>query len=120
MSIENIAAHLRNCEEALIDPEVRRDRERGKALLSADFVEFGSSGRVWSRDAILDLMQQEDYAPVELEDFRCVVLSETVALVTYSASGNGPEGRTNTLRSSIWTMEDGIWKMRFHQGTRAV
>jgi hypothetical protein len=39
-------------ELALLDPELRRDPDRIRALLHADFVEFGASGRVWDRASI--------------------------------------------------------------------
>jgi len=66
---EAIRAHLRACEEALLDAVVRRDRERVAALLSEDFQEFGSSGRVWSREEILEQLATEDYRPPAMEDF---------------------------------------------------
>jgi ribonuclease HI len=97
---------------ALLDPAVRRDRARVDALLARDFVEFGASGRVWTRDSILDLLATEAYVPVPMEDFACAVLGEGVALVTYRARG--------CLRSSVWVWEDGAWKVRFHQGTPKV
>src|ERR1700722_10692890 len=78
-----LCAHLRSCEEALLDPAVRRDRARVAALLAEDFQEFGSSGRIWSREQTLELLATEDYLPPAMEDFKCDLLSEKVALVTY-------------------------------------
>ena len=57
----SVSAHLRACELALLDPIVRCDRARVAALLAEDFEEFGSSGRIWSREAILSLLETEDY-----------------------------------------------------------
>ena len=68
-----------------MDPAVRRDRERVAALLAEDFVEFGSSGRVWTRESILELLATETYTPPAVEDFACRMLGEDVALVTYRA-----------------------------------
>ena len=56
---EDIANHLRRAEEALLDPAVRSNRARVAELLADDFVEFGSSGRMWTRDQILDLLAGE-------------------------------------------------------------
>jgi hypothetical protein len=57
---DTLCAHLRACEEALLDPAVRRIA-RVAAFLAEDFQEFGSSGQVWSREQILELLATEDY-----------------------------------------------------------
>ena len=115
--IQSVCAQLRACEEDLLDPAIRRDRQRVEALLDVDFREFGSSGRLWTREQILDLLgSEEDYEPVSVQDFKCDVLADDIALVTYRAvSANR---RAVTLRSSIWTRTNKIWRVRFHQGTR--
>ena len=59
--MNEIAEHLRRCEESLLDPVIRRDRARVAALLADDFEEFGSSGRVWTREQIFNLLATEDY-----------------------------------------------------------
>jgi ribonuclease HI len=121
---ESVAAQLLRAEMLLLDPAFRRDRSRVAALLAPDFVEFGASGRVWTRDAILDLLATEDYTPPILEDFACHPIEANVVLVTYrtvrtdAASGR----RETTLRSSLWIRqsESQGWTVRFHQGTRAL
>jgi hypothetical protein len=115
-----LCAHLRSCEEALLDPAVRRDRARVAAFLADDFEEFGSSGKAWSREAILELLATEPYQPPTMEDFKCHWISDGVVLVTYrtvkidSQSGQSAAA----LRSSIWTKNCGEWRVRFHQGTK--
>jgi hypothetical protein len=117
---EEICALLRAREEALLDPAVRRDRARVEALLAEDFLEFGSSGRTWSREEILELLANETCQPPAIEDFRCDWIGEDVALVTYKTVRVGPESglRTVVLRSSIWIKGSGEWRVRFHQGTK--
>ena len=83
--MHSLETQLRRSEEALLEPAVRRNRERVEKLLAEDFLEFGSSGRVWTRDQIFDLLATETYTPFTIEDFACVLLSEDVALVTYRA-----------------------------------
>jgi hypothetical protein len=119
---EEIGAHLRACEETLLDPAVRRDRERVAALLAEDFLEFGSSGRVWTREAILELLATESYDPPAMEDFQCDCIAEDVALVTYKTvrTDAGSGLRAMVLRSSIWIRESGEWRVRFHQGTKVL
>jgi hypothetical protein len=116
-----IAPLLLSLERMLLDPAVRRDRAQVSALLADDFVEFGASGRVWTRDQIIDLLAGEgEWSPPSIEDFHCRLIGRTgAALVTYRAvrrdvaTGN----RTASLRSSLWSRESGAWKIFFHQGT---
>jgi len=117
---EDICALLRAREEALLDPEVRRDRARAAALLAEGFLEFGSSGRAWSREEILELLESEDYTRPTIEDFQCDSIAEEVALVTYKTIRVDPESGLNAvvLRSSLWIQESGEWRVRFHQGTK--
>jgi hypothetical protein len=118
---EATARELERLELLLMDPAVRRDRDRVATLLAEDFLEFGSSGRVWTREMLLEQLQTETFSPPAVECFACKMLGEDVALVTYSTvRWNEATGeRTITLRSSIWTRALGDWKMRFHQGTRS-
>ena len=117
---EEICAHLRVCEEALLDPEVRRNRARVAALLAEGFLEFGSSGRVWSREEILELLAHETYQPPAMEDFRCDCLAEGVALVTYKTVRVDPESgpRAVVLRSSVWMKESGECWCGFTRGRK--
>ncbi|WP_348263828.1 DUF4440 domain-containing protein [Telmatobacter sp. DSM 110680] len=112
-------AELRRLELRLMDPAVRHDRANVASLLADDFVEFGASGRVWTRDSILELLATERFDAPVIEDFRCRMLGEHVALVTYRAVRMKPEGeRAATLRSSLWMRKSGNWQMYFHQGTK--
>jgi hypothetical protein len=118
---ERAANQLRRLEQSLLDAAVRRDGERLRELLAEDFLEFGSSGRVWTRKTIIDLLATElNFLPPAIEEFQCTMLSEKVALVTYrTVRTDAKTGEQLTsLRSSVWTRQDGDWRMRFHQGTR--
>ena len=66
-----VAAELLRNEKLLLDPAFRRDRSQVAALLAEDFFEFGASGRIWSRDTILDLLATENYAPPMMEEAKC-------------------------------------------------
>lgn len=116
---EATAAEFERLESLLMDPDVRKDRNRVAALLDEDFLEFGASGTVWTRESTLNLLSSETYTPPTVEDFLCLRLGADVVQVTYRAvRRNGRGERITTLRSSIWTRESGVWKIRFHQGTR--
>lgn len=119
-SASRICAELRRLEEALLDPAVRRNRARVTAMLTEDMREFGASGRIWTRDSLLELLATEAISPQQVEDFECRELAEGVALVTYRLIGSDlATGRhKSSLRSSIWVRQSGDWRLRFHQGTR--
>jgi hypothetical protein len=117
-----LAAQLRKCEETLLDPAICRDRARVAALLADDFVEFGASGKIWTREEILALLATEEYHPPVIESFECVRIAPDVALATYQAvrTDTTTGERSVTLRSSIWSKGPWGWRMRFHQSTRAL
>jgi hypothetical protein len=117
---EELSAHLRSREESLLDPGVRHDGIRLRALLVDGFQEFGSSGRVWTLEQIVDLLATEASQPLSMEDFECHRIAEGVALVTYRSVrfDSKTTERITALRSSLWTEESGEWRLRFHQGTR--
>ena len=116
-----IAALLLRHEQSLLDPAVRRDRERVLALLASDFAEFGASGRVWTRDEIVHLLATETYDPPTMEAFKCRSIAAGVALVTYRTvrTDAGTGFRRIVNRSSIWIENDERWQICFHQGTPA-
>jgi hypothetical protein len=118
---EGTAAQLRKLEESLLDTSVRRNRKRLRSMLAENFQEFGSSGRAWTRSGIIDMLSQETaFIPPAIVNFHCALLSDDVALVTYRTVRTDPKSGEilASLRSSIWTIEAGAWRMRFHQGTR--
>lgn len=99
----------------LLDPDVRADPTRVSDLLHDDFIEFGSTGRVYNKRILLDMLRSESPSTVVVRDFTVRPLSSDTALVTYRSVGQwGQEAR----RSSVWVRQDGEWKMAFHQGTR--
>ena len=106
---------LRTKEMELLDPDVRSDPRRVRALLHDDFLEFGSTGRVYNKKMLLDMLSGEKGGEVAIREFAVRQLSSDTALVTYRTVGDsGQEAR----RSSIWVRVDGVWQMNFHQGTR--
>lgn len=103
-------------ETALTDPAVRQSRARIEALLHPDFSEIGSSGEVYDRDTMIEMMATESPGGgVVLRDFTVHPLSEDTVLATYRSIGtSGKEAR----RSSIWVNNGHGWQIRHHQGTR--
>ncbi|HEY8701577.1 MAG TPA: ribonuclease HI family protein [Arthrobacter sp.] len=100
-------------ERELLGPDVRGDIGRTGVLLHPDFVEIGSSGRVWTRDAMMMALEEDPGERTELEVLGADSIGTTAVLLTYrSYSRSG-----TTLRSSLWVLDGGRWRLRFHQGT---
>jgi hypothetical protein len=119
---EAMAEHLAALEYSLLDPEIRADPDRLAELLSDDFVEFGSSGRVWTKATTIASLVAEDpglSGVRTVTDLQVRQLADQAALVTYVVGRQSPgEPGVQTLRSSIWRREKGKWRMVFHQGTQ--
>lgn len=106
---------LFDLESALVDPDVRRNPERVRALIHPEFLGLGSSGSVYDRRMIINMISKEESAVVVLRDFETRSISEDTVLVTYRSIGqSGEEAR----RASLWVKSDNQWRMHFHQGTR--
>lgn len=100
-------------ERELLRPDVRADIGRAGVLLHPDFAEIGSSGRYWTRDAMLMALEEDPGDAIELELISADRLSENSMLLNYrSRSRSGA-----ALRSSLWLLDRGQWRLRFHQGT---
>ena len=109
---------LYQLEKRLFQPEVRHSRTDLTELLSDEFVEFGSSRRVYDREQIIAHLAEESSIRISISDFKCVQLASDVALVTYRATVSEEDRPAkDSLRSSIWKRENGNWRMVFHQGT---
>jgi hypothetical protein len=113
-------ALLRQLEQRLLQPETRCSPEALGRLLADQFLEFGSSGAIYDRAAIVRALRDEPPTERSLYDFTARLLSPDVALVTYRSIRRVPPNGdvTHSLRSSIWKRIDGEWQMVFHQGTR--
>lgn len=102
-------------ERALMDPSVRSASDAAGRLLAGDAREFGSSGAVYDRDALLALLADEEpfAPPEEMTDIDARRLAQNVILLTYRTVRPGRA----TLRSSIWRQDPEGWRIVFHQGT---
>ena len=112
---ETIARHLRELEESLLQPDVRKS-VRLSELLSDGFVEFGSSGRVYTKADLVAVLQAETPVAQTTAHFKVAMLAPQVALVTYRIRRHSMPP-VDTLRCSIWQRDGTQWRMAFHQGT---
>ena len=117
-SPHELAAHLFDLEQQLLQPSTRRDATALTSLLAGDFREFGSSGRIYTRQQIIDQLAAESPRHITLSDPLCRQLAEDIALLTYRSTRTiALKAASHALRSSLWVRRDGRWQMLFHQGT---
>ena len=113
-----LAMHLRALEESLLQPDVRKSN-RLVELLADDFVEFGSSGRIYTKRDLVEVLQAETPVVQATSEFKAVMLGPDAALLTYVVRLEATPPRY-TLRSSVWKRDGDAWRMVFHQGTPTV
>jgi len=112
---EAIAAELQGLEELLLVPDVRKSTQLAE-LLADEFVEFGSSGRVYTKDDLVAALQAESPVTQTTSEFKVATLAPDVALLTYRIRRHS-QPPVDTLRSSVWLRSKGQWQMVFHQAT---
>ncbi len=121
MTEEELKSHLYTLEQELASTAARCDRARMHDLLADEFIEFGASGRRFTKQEIIDLLStEEDFTPYALEDFALTTLGAGHALITYTIPARtGADGthRPGSRRSSLWREGAGGWQLLFHQGT---
>lgn len=122
LTSDKLMSQIRFMEETVASAEVRASRELMASLLSDDFREFGASGRVFDKQSVLEALSGEpDGDTYEVRGLHVQSLGADTCLATYQipprtvAEGDHKPGSN---RSTIWRMEDGVWRILFHQGTR--
>jgi hypothetical protein len=115
------ASTFERLERVLLRPDVRCSREALVELLAPDFVEFGTSGRVYDREQIIAALTIEgpgQRGTVQISHLTVRPLSESVVLVTYQTVSRTCDHIEHCAnRSSIWRRSEERWQMAFHQGT---
>jgi hypothetical protein len=111
--------HLAELETYLLQLDVRQSTDEVLKLLADEFIEFGSSGRIFTKQEINVALQDESPTFRTRSDFKATELAQDVILVTYRVTRieTPPPKTARTLRSSIWKLIDGRWQMIFPQGT---
>lgn len=116
----SLLKELRGLETELHQNETRHNRQRMEALLHAEFLEFGRSGRRHTRAEVLEEFGADNRLPaIHSGQFGLIVLAEHVALLTYVSAHRDAKGDLyhHSLRSSVWVRTKVGWQLRFHQGT---
>lgn len=114
MTVEEII----KLERKLLDPRIRKTPEELEALLSSEFTEFASSGRIYGKKATLERLSEEALFEIEGFDFIGFTLAPDIVQLRYRTERKNEDGsKSVALRSSIWIFRKGKWLLLFHQGT---
>jgi hypothetical protein len=98
-------------------PELANSHADFERMLAPEFWEVGASGRRYSREYILEVLEERLESPPEdiwqVEDFHCVELAANHYLATYTLL----QGPRRTRRATIWRRSADGWQAVYHQGT---
>lgn len=118
MSEDALLVQLRTLELRLLDPQQRADVQVLEALLDPAFVEFGTSGRRYTRSEVIAALRAPGVAAEYCaEDFECARLAPDLAQVRYRLVDRRQGVERQALRSSLWRRNAAGWQLLFHQGT---
>jgi hypothetical protein len=119
-TLMGVLAELRAREPLFHRRELGTTRSHFEAMTTEDFWEVGASGRAYSREHVLDVLEeryrQTDADEWETSDFYCRRIGLDVYLLTYTLR----QGKRVTRRSTLWQHTNGQWKVLYHQGTIVV
>ena len=119
--IELLEKQIFELEKDLLKPEIRKSAEKISELLSDDFIEFCSSGSIYhyNKGDVFDNDSNSLEIQWEIKEFTIKQLSNDCILTTFKLIKHSElrENMKYSLRSSIWKLFNGTWKMIFHQGT---
>ncbi|MBB4724962.1 MULTISPECIES: DUF4440 domain-containing protein [Xanthomonas] len=118
MSEDALLVQLRTLELRLLDPQQRADVQVLEALLDPAFVEFGTSGRRYTRSEVIAALRVPGVAAEYCaDDFECARLAPDLAQVRYRSVDRRQGVERQALRSSLWRSNAAGWQLLFHQGT---
>jgi hypothetical protein len=115
MKASDLQEHLYTLEERLLHPSRVKDRTTLLPLISPDFQEYCSSGRIYNRQQTVDDLMKSGPRNATISHFYVTVLAPDAALATYHAT----TALHVSHRSSLWVFRDNRWQLLFHQGTVA-
>ncbi len=90
-------------------------------LIDNEFIEIGSSATVYDKAEVMRWLAsgEESERTGTGTSFKAHPLAENIILLTYISSikDTPVADSKQAMRSSIWRLTDGQWRMVFHQGT---
>ncbi len=88
-------------------------------LIDDEFIEVGSSATLYNKAEVIRWLSSENQSERIGSSFKARPLSEELILLTYISSIKDPSISSikKAMRSSVWRLANGQWRMIFHQGT---
>tara|TARA_Y100000588_G_scaffold380826_1_gene465348 strand:+ start:353 stop:712 length:360 start_codon:yes stop_codon:yes gene_type:complete len=88
-------------------------------LIDNEFIEIGSSAVIYDKTEVIRWLASDDQSERIGTSFKAHSLSENIILLTYVSSIKDTPlvESKHAMRSSIWRLSGGKWRMVFHQGT---
>jgi len=115
--VSGIAEQLASREPLFHRPEFGTTRQDFDQMMAEEFWEVGASGRIYSKQRVLDTLESRHQQPVaerlEVTRFACQQIAVDVFLVTYTLDQSG----RITRRASLWRQTPDGWRVVYHQGT---
>jgi len=112
-----VLEELRRREPVFHRSEIGTTRADFERMTDDAFWEIGASGRRYSREYVLAVLDERRRNPAEdkweVRDFHCAEIAADNYLVTYTLR----QEERLTRRASIWRRTAAGWKIVFHQGT---
>lgn len=112
-----VLEELKRLEPIFHRPEHGSSSVDFEGMTDPEFWEIGASGRRYSRDQVLEVLDQRYRSlrqdPWEASEFQCRQLATDLYLLTYTLL----QDTRLTLRSTIWRRGSSGWRIVFHQGT---
>ncbi|EAC3621427.1 hypothetical protein CW768_10980 [Listeria monocytogenes] len=87
------------------------------AILSESYIEITQNGVVKDFSYYKSLTTFGN-SSLEIMDYDIKILDETKVLSYYKLKNTSEN--SYTMRSNVWIIENGSWKLTFHQGTKIV
>ena len=100
-----IKEYLVSLENKLLSAAVRKSAEEIAQLLADDYLEYGSSGKVYNKKDTIEALQSEPVIEISAHDFEVKLLTPEVALVRYIAVKKDKtiiEKETDSLKNKIY------------------
>ena len=120
MPIGSLEKTLVDLEKKLLDTESRQSKTFLESTLHDEFVEIGASGGVYNKQQTIISVGQQTGLQYKTSDFRVSPLSDNIVLLNYKlATFDNSVEVQQSIRSSIWKLENDNWQIVFHQGTIA-
>ena len=112
-----VLEQLKQREPVFHHPEFGTTRRDYENMTDPEFWEVGASGRRYSREFVLETLENRLPDPDESKwltrDFQCREIAADNYLITYTLK----QGARITRRATLWRRTAAGWKVLYHQGT---